>query len=647
MKFSPQRITIENFRGIRRSKTIDFTGVQPGLYFVRGRNDVGERLGSNGAGKSTFFIEAVSWALTGKLSRTNRPGADVVNRAAPKELTSVQFDFLLGNEAHTIIRTRNPNNLQLDGEKVEQGAVDRLLPLSDLALRRSLFIDQFNGMFLDLKPEDKARIFSETLGLDTWVQASDKAGAAMTEFENQRDRISRRYEAANAVIDEIAVRLKEAKQREDEFEDEIVEKIKAAKVRRTAAEKEMAQAARELDKARAANGKVTDVDKVRRLDTFINMRRAQAATFAEREGTVQSCEREITRLEKQLERYKEGTRTCPECGQRVTASHIEEQREKVELDIKRVRRELADTETILTEGRKVFAKLLQDIEALEASMVDAKAAQAIVEARAEASLTATKMFHAAKREVKELNEADNPHTKQVDELKQTLADKKDEAEKLGEKVDEFDSKIEIYKFWQRGFREIRLHQIDTTLAELELATNRDAEELGLDDWNISFATERETKAGSISTGFNVFLYPPGETEPLSWESYSGGESQRWQLATTFGLAEVLLMRAGIDTDFEILDEPTHHLSQPEGIDDLLSCLRERAARLGRRIFVIDQLALERGSFDGVVTVVKDKKQGTYVEDSGLGAILLAAPAAEPFGLEDEVPRHRKLERVQL
>jgi DNA repair exonuclease SbcCD ATPase subunit len=129
---------------------------------------------------------------------------------------------------------------------------------------------------------------------------------------------------------------------------------------------------------------------------------------------------------------------------------------------------------------------------------------------------------------------------------------------------------------------------------------------GLEDWEIQFATDRETAKGTISHGFSVFLYPPGQKEPIAFENYAGGVSQRWQLATTSGLSEILLARSGIDTDFEVYDEPSTFLSA-EGIEDLVECLRDRALSQKRRIYLIDHHVLDKGAFDGMFLVTKTKE----------------------------------------
>ncbi len=68
---------------------------------------------------------------------------------------------------------------------------------------------------------------------------------------------------------------------------------------------------------------------------------------------------------------------------------------------------------------------------------------------------------------------------------------------------------------------------------------------------------------------------------------------------------------GIETDWEVLDEPTRHLA-PEGIQDLCACLPLRAQRLGRRIFYTDHHAVESSHFLSVLEVRK-KHDGVIFE----------------------------------
>jgi DNA repair exonuclease SbcCD ATPase subunit len=158
------------------------------------------------------------------------------------------------------------------------------------------------------------------------------------------------------------------------------------------------------------------------------------------------------------------------------------------------------------------------------------------------------------------------------------------------------------EYWAGAFKEIRLELIDAVLTELSLAATQHAEALGLSGWRIAFATERETKSGSLSAVFNVLLYPD-QDEPIRFEAYSGGESQRLQLAIAFGLSEIVLARAGVTVNLAAFDEPTRGLSA-EGVEALLEHLADRAKTLKQTVYVIEHHSLERGAFDQTLLVRK-------------------------------------------
>ncbi len=618
MLLSLRRVGVTNFRGVRGQVVLDFTSTMSGLYFVRGLNRSDARLGSNGAGKSTLFAEALIWALTGGTSRSRRPGSDVENRVAAGGTTSVVVELSLGGKIHTLERTRNPNNLTLDGSKVEQQEVADLLPLSDAALRKSVLIDQFGEMFLSLKPEAKSQIFTETLDLDRWIQASDRAGIGADAASRRLAAAERKLEGSRAALSEVRDQHELARQGEERFEAELKRQLTTASASRRVSARQADEARRALDDARAAWAALDDAERVEELnDRRIQLRRLQKAV-AEADARVSSSDREVVQLEARLAEYHRDVVTCPECGQRVGEKHINQKRTEVRGLLENAtqlrKRYIADARASAVELEAEEKRVAGLERGLDASAV----LQAKVSECAAESLSADREARRSNDEMDRLKKHVNPFTKQCDALEERIKQLKVEVAGLKVQQNAADADLVMHQFWQRGFREIRLQQIDAALIELEMAANRHAEALGLEDWRIEFATERETKKGSVSHGFTVQLHPPGE-DPVSWDTYCGGEVQRWQLAVTFGLAEVLLQRAGVSTDFEILDEPTSHLSA-EGVEDLLECLNDRARELDRRIFIIDHHALDRGLFDGVITIAKDSERGTYIEDTG-GVIL--------------------------
>jgi energy-coupling factor transporter ATP-binding protein EcfA2 len=113
--------------------------------------------------------------------------------------------------------------------------------------------------------------------------------------------------------------------------------------------------------------------------------------------------------------------------------------------------------------------------------------------------------------------------------------------------------------------------------------------------------ERETQSGKIKPGLSVSIFKPKHDEPVKWESWSGGESQRLRVIGAVALSEVLLRRAGVTCDLIVLDEPTRHLS-PEGVGDLVEFLVE----LGRdhQVFYIDHQVVQSNQFASLITVTR-------------------------------------------
>ena len=72
------------------------------------------------------------------------------------------------------------------------------------------------------------------------------------------------------------------------------------------------------------------------------------------------------------------------------------------------------------------------------------------------------------------------------------------------------------------------------------------------DWRIEFDVERETKAGGISKGFVVFVHPSDKADPVRFEAYSGGETQRLRMAGDLGLANLIMERAGLTNTLECM-----------------------------------------------------------------------------------------------
>jgi DNA repair exonuclease SbcCD ATPase subunit len=214
-----------------------------------------------------------------------------------------------------------------------------------------------------------------------------------------------------------------------------------------------------------------------------------------------------------------------------------------------------------------------------------------------------------KKIIQERENQQNPYREQIQTLRRKKSQLEAEQAQLETQLQKISRRIERHKFWIKGFKDVRLFIIEEILQELELATNAMLGEVGLLDWWVQYDIEKETKSGTTQRGINVVILSPSNKQAVRWETWSGGEGQRLRLISALALSEVLLSHAGVQTNLEMLDEPTSHLST-EGVQDLCEFLAQRARQTGKQIYYIDHTAVESTHFDRVLTVTKDKHGST-------------------------------------
>jgi DNA repair exonuclease SbcCD ATPase subunit len=203
------------------------------------------------------------------------------------------------------------------------------------------------------------------------------------------------------------------------------------------------------------------------------------------------------------------------------------------------------------------------------------------------------------------HDAGNPLSQQLSELRQDIVSRKSELKRRTDDWHAKLSKAHDSEFWVKGFRDIKLNIIEETLDELELTANAMLEQVGLVGWELQFDVERESKSGTLLRGLNVLIQSPYNNDAVKWECWSGGEGQRLRVLGALALGAVLLNRAGVESQLEILDEPGSHIS-PLGIQDLVDMLAERARLLGRVIFFVDQNVVQSAKFASSITVVRER-----------------------------------------
>lgn len=596
-----RELVISDFKNYKGQHAFVFKR-KAGLYYVTGKNEVSPEMGPNGVGKSTLLVDGPLWVAFGKTEKDSRPSTAIIPWGSKKGTTGT-LHMQRGDRRFSLVRTRKPNRLCVyagegdAGKEIAQADVPNLLGMTEELFRRTIVLGQSADMFFDLGADAQSQMFNDALQLDIWLAAADKASSSAKELQREQDNLNNELTALTATIASLSEEMAHAKQAaivHDERHEE----------NRAVMRSELLQASRLFKQAvRIEKPKEPDGTTERELQDDVNAVLSQCTA---RSNVVIRLTAERKALKEQLEELGDGT--CPTCGtlvedlpksyrslqnklDEVTAQYEEAKvrTERKLAKLSRLKAELLEYQTQATAERDAWREAMQDYEENQKALRVLESAQARCVSKLEAL-----------EDAENTADADYIRLRGKRQAKRgAVVDTKQELVKVVHRLAEA-------KYWVQAFKEIRLGIIDETLTELEMATTRHAALLGLEDWAVKFNTERESKSGSVSYRFTVLLYPPGQEAPVKWESYSGGESQRWQLAVSFALSEVLLARAGVDVNIEVLDEPTKGLS-PKGVDDLLEHLSDRARELDRAIYFVDHHSLDKGAFDGTLMVTNTKK----------------------------------------
>jgi len=603
-------ITVAHFRSFTKAQTLDLS--RPGLWFMRGQNDAEPALGPNGAGKTSLWA-ALCWCLYGKTpDGLKNPDLKPWSKSGVPEVTlSVSVD----NKKHRITRRAVTNGLSIDDVECGPDEAAKLIGLEYDVFINTILLAQGQPLFLDLSPKDKMQLFSDVLQLGRWEERSDTASKKVRELENIAAEIAGEALGVEANLAQAGGLLEAARERSKAWDEARKERAARLEADLKGLERTLEGLQRRHDDATLSGDGAGAELKAARLHIPALRRALESANeaYAIEAQRVALAEAEERRLGRELAAF-EAAKACPTCGQplkgagkhghgeQLRAQHnaavanlkpiskkVEQARTTAKAAVDRLQAHMSEFEDIESRAQVELGYLGPQVAELKAKITGLKEARA------------------------ERNDERNPYTEQIQTLRRNFQKLEVTLRELKEDQALAAQKIERTKFWVKGFKEVQLHLITEVLQELELTTNAMLAEVGLHDWSVAYAVERETKSGTFQRGLTVLVRSPANEQEVRWESWSGGEGQRLRVVGALALSEVLLNYAGVIPSLEVLDEPTRHLS-PEGVADLCTFLGERAKRLDRTIWLIDHTAREGIAFSGSVTVVKTAKGSTIKQE---------------------------------
>jgi len=586
-----ETITASHFRAITDTATLEFPA--GGLIYLTGVNELDPSLGSNGAGKSTWW-DALTWCLYGMSIRGQR--ASELMPWGTKHRPQVIACYTIDGVQYAIERIGSPERLTINGSEVPQAAVDELMGLPRARFVHSVVFGQAAPLFMDLTVPQRGEMLAELMMLDYWESMSDFAGNKAKKLSFQMEEATRQISHREGQLTSSQSHLTQTYEAERVWMDGRDEQVAQWEANYDAAEATLNQCTELLAYAEAWAAEIPQSLPIEHLiSRRAHLRSEQEHIKQQHQATLQ-----------QSFFYRDNHR-CPTCGQNIAehfrVAKLTELSEDVAVHIANL--DSSKQESADVEDR--YAKAQAINRAYEQTQNEIR--QAVAFAQADVRLAKNNHDMAHKTLVAVLEQT-NPFTRaiaqavtQVHNLQADIAARKEARIAV-------ETEFMEATYWRKHFLNIRLFIIRRLLKVLEIETAAAAGSLGVGDWHITFSTEVETKSGNTSSRFGVYAHVTNPRKQGDYRSYSYGEAQRIKLAVSLGLSALVQSMSGVYHSIEVFDEPTQWLS-PQGVEHLMSCLDDRAESTGKTIWLSDHHTLSY-PFAETWQVTKDQ-HGTSIE----------------------------------
>ena len=613
MRASFGYLEISNFKSFAGDgHTFDFGDHPLGLCFLKGRNEKEPRLSPNGSGKSSIW-DALCWVLYGRTADGLR-NTDVVSWQV-KGTTKVSLCVLIDDHDFVIERSANPNRLTINNNDTSQEHITDLIGLSFEVFTHTVLHGQGVPLFFDLTPSEKLQIFSDVLALDKWDARSADAAEKSRDIEQKQRTCEVAFEKLCTEIDVIDQRISDEQSASAAWQDtrmsehdELEKELKRAKKSKATGSSKVDEFVIEEDRLGVTINEISESIDV--LDADLSEKEVELRKVG---LEIEAAADGVSAYKYQLKELGE-TDTCPTCGQSVAGTDLDAHRKKAKTSLSKLKDRVNALEAKASVLREVVASIDARLdEQVKRRKATTKKLQKVADDKSYWFMhlqSSEAQAKALSDRIRSFEDQVNPHAKAISVAKKCKRELVAQKKELQSKLTKMERRLQRTRFWVKGFKDVRLHVIDQVLGELELATNALLMDVGLEDWQVRYVVEKETKAGTTKRSLDVFILSPTHKEPVRWKCWSGGESQRLRIVGSLALSEVLLRHAGVSVDLEVLDEPTTYLSE-KGVNELCDFLAERADRLQRQIWYVDHHTQDSTKFASSATIVKAEK-GSYV-----------------------------------
>lgn len=600
MKINLERVEIKNFRSYGNKKSIiDFKN---GIDIVRGMN---------GRGKTTAFVHSIIYALYG-VGAYNENVSDLINRHSGREMV-VSLVFSKGDKRYKISRGRNPNildiyedDLLLDFDGMKEGDAfiqDVLLEGISQSTFSSLFVVQTANpaysIFRMNKPQRRT-IIEQLFDLSKFKEVQTLAKKDLDETTKELTVALAQKEQKDRELAKINAELAEFKKQEEFFLKERDEKIKALEVEIKALEEKLVSD-EEISKKKLTYAKYTEA-----LDGL----KKNLYEYTNKKKTIKSLQDSLAEKTKALELLTNSDIKKPEELQNELISNAKQSTmATLKNDVNEIAKENHhDNCPVTSYFDSINVETLRDAKDIEREIKESSKKLQDIEVLKSAISNLAKDIE---KQVDEMNKlvGENKDEDPEDVLKGRIEKGTALCEKLKEELEAIkivqtllpQKRAEMRNFSTMKRPELPKSQLEvikkdfeTLIANIELLTKKEINLRSLYDFlkkdNIKNFQIKHTFPplerainnilriffdGNIRIKFTNDLEPAifkGNVE-VAYQTFSGGEKKRLDLAFLFAVREFLVYKNNLDTNVLIMDELLDGELDDMGVDAVFEYIK--------------------------------------------------------------------------
>ena len=281
--------------------------------------------GENGTGKSTLIVDAISFALFGKIHRKKITQKQVINNVNKKgcEIT-LQFT-IDGKTTYVVKRGLKPNFLELlkDGKPMDslssailvQKELDRIIQMDSITFKNvSVLSVNTSKPFVDLEPSEARSITENLMGLKIYSLMLDIVKKRIKDTKDILTNTKKDYSFTREFVVDGKEKLKKYKELEEKFEKEKEEAIKTL-------EKELKELESQI---KPLKSKLVDCEDITKQKVSLDEKEDKYESLRDErvklDSNLETLERDIRGKEKEIKFFEDNSE-CPTCASEMDDSH--------------------------------------------------------------------------------------------------------------------------------------------------------------------------------------------------------------------------------------------------------------------------------------------------------------------------------------